>query len=472
MLDQHGHPIELGSGRFAKAFLGEEQWIESKTGHRRRVAIKALQRGVSREDQMRFQMEKEIVERVQGHPNIIELLASGESDNPDFVPPQLRDRVENDYIILELLDLSLEEMLKGSRNKRRRDDLLAMPVNERIFRVLDYMVPIATAVEYTHLVCNSCHRDIKPANILLKLADPNLRGSQMEVKLADFNVGKVNAPDVDVSLTSFQSVPGTLYFQSPEQEVNNFELLVNVQQGSAEVEYFEDFYIDIHENDTFSVFNRAEGYQILRADRERKRLILTRPFTEVSESNIRAKVTKSVGRPADIYSLGALFYYLISGAYANPKALYDSFRKFMEWTKKDESNTTRGYVTHEYQIIQNLRAPRVEEEGVDLAPDDRFFSYKHFLDGNGDLIDQPIMEIIAKAMIRNKPDSYCQAWDLGTAGISDFVDDLYSLYVRYGMNPAARTAYHRGGPAQKPSAMRRAFERLLGRRGLPQEPRR
>ena len=93
--DQAGNPIELGSGRFAKAFLGEERWVESKTAYRRHVAIKAMQCGVSTEDQMRFQMEKEILERVQGHPNIVEVIASGEADNPNFIPPQLRDRVEN-----------------------------------------------------------------------------------------------------------------------------------------------------------------------------------------------------------------------------------------------------------------------------------------------------------------------------------------------------------------------------------------
>ena len=102
VLDQSGMPIEFGSGRFAKAYLGEERWVESKTAFRRHVAIKCMQSGVSPEDQMRFQMEKEILERVQGHPNIIEVIASGESDNPHFIPPMLRDRVENDYMILEL----------------------------------------------------------------------------------------------------------------------------------------------------------------------------------------------------------------------------------------------------------------------------------------------------------------------------------------------------------------------------------
>src|SRR5688572_30032787 len=113
VVDDQGQPIELGSGRFAKAYLGEERWVESKTAFRRLVAIKILQKGVSAEDAMRFQMEKEILERVQGHPNIVELLASGESDNDSFVPPPLRHKVENDFMILELLDLSLEERLKG-----------------------------------------------------------------------------------------------------------------------------------------------------------------------------------------------------------------------------------------------------------------------------------------------------------------------------------------------------------------------
>src|SRR5829696_5334470 len=105
VVDEHGLPIELGSGRFAKAYLGEERWVESKTTLRRPVALKCLQRGVSGEDQMRFQMEKEILERVQGHPNIVELLGSGEGDSAGFVPPAIRDKVENDFMILELLDM-------------------------------------------------------------------------------------------------------------------------------------------------------------------------------------------------------------------------------------------------------------------------------------------------------------------------------------------------------------------------------
>jgi serine/threonine protein kinase len=440
-LDARGLPIELGSGRFAKAFLGEQHWLESKTNFKREVVIKIVQKGVSQEDLMRFQMEKELLERVQGHPNIVHLYASGETDDTTFIPQSIRDKVDPEFMILERLEMSLEERLKGSRSRQAKDDLLAAPMNERVFRVLDYMIPIASAVEYAHLIKNVCHRDIKPANILIGLPDPNLRGSQLQVRLADFNVAKLNDEEVNFGMTQMRNaVPGTLFFQSPEQETNVIELLVNVQQGVPEVEFFEDFYIQIAKNDTFSLFNRGEQYPILYADRSRKRLVLARPYRDVSESNVRARIQKSVGRPADIYSIGATLYYLISGAYANPKTLYDAFHKFIEYERADENNTIDAYLRHEYSVINSLRAPK-SADGTDVAPADRFFSYKHYLDGNGELIDPNVMLIVAKCMIRNKPDSYCQPHDLETKGISDLVQDLVDLYALFGVHPAARPTH-------------------------------
>jgi serine/threonine protein kinase len=440
VLDGKGQPIELGSGRFAKAYLGEERWLQSKTDFRREIVIKILQKGVSDDDHMRFQMEKELLERVQGHSNIVQLFASGEGENIQFLPLPIRDLVEPEFVILERLQMSLEERLKGSRNRGQKDDLLRCNVRERLFRVLDYMIPIASAVEYAHLVKNVCHRDIKPANILIKLPDPNLRGSTLEVRLADFNVAKVEDNDVQLGMTHLKgSVPGTLFFQSPEQETNIIELLVNVQQGSPEVEFFEDFYIQIAKNDSFSLFNRGESYTILSADRARKRIVLSRPYRDPPEANVRARIQKSVGRPADIYSLGAMLYYLISGAYANPKTLYDAFHKFIEYEKSDENNTIEGYLRHEYGVIQSLRAPKTDGQAV--APADRFFSYKHYLDGNGELIDPNVMLIVGKCMIRNKPDSYCRPHDLDTRGISELVQDLINLYALYGVHPAARPTH-------------------------------
>jgi serine/threonine protein kinase len=461
ILDQRGNPVELGSGRSAKAFLGEERWLESKTDFRREIVIKVLQRGVSEEEHMRFQMEQELLERVQGHPNIVELLASGENEDPNFLPPPIRDKVDTVFMILERLEMSLEDRLKGSRNKSQKDDLLLCDMRERIFRVLDYMIPIASAIEYTHLVLNICHRDLKPANVLIKTADPNLRGSTMEVRLADFNVAKLAGDgEVQIGVTALKAaVPGSQFFQSPEQETNLLELLVSPQNGSPEVEYFEDFYIQIGKNDTFSLWNRDEVYPILYADRARKRLVLARPYRETSETNVRARIQKGVGRPADIYSLGAMLYHLISGAYANPKTLYDAFHKFVEYEKADENNTIESYLMHEYGVINSLRAPKTESQGV--APADRFFSYKHYLDGNGELIDPNVMLIVAKCMIRNKPDSYCQAHDLETRGISELVQDLINLYALYGVHPAARPTHL----ARRAPVRRRALGGSLSRAG-------
>jgi len=464
VLDPRGMPIEIGSGRSAKAYLAEERWIESKTDFRREVVIKILQRGCSEEDHMRFQMEKELLERVQGHPNIVHLFASGEGEDPEFIPAPVRDKVECEFVILERLEMSLEERLKGSRAKGQREDLLALDPRERVFRVLDYVIPIASAIEYAHLVRNVCHRDLKPANILLGLPNPSLRGSTLEVRLADFNVAKLHDDEVNFQMTrtSMKSVPGTLFFQSPEQETNLIELLVNVEQGSTEVQFFEDFYIQIEKNDTFALFNRGEVYPILYADRAKKRIVLARPYRDVSENNVRAKVQKSVGRPADIYSIGAMLYYLTSGAYANPKTLYDNFHKFIEYERVDESNTIRGYLEHEYSVIESLRAPKTDQ-GVDVAPADRFFSYKHYLDGNGELIDPHIMLIVARCMIRNKPDSYCQAHDIETRGISEVVQDLIELYTTFGMHPSARATSlgrHLGRGPGRGAMTRRVGNRL------------
>ncbi|HEY8208419.1 MAG TPA: protein kinase, partial [Myxococcaceae bacterium] len=484
-LDAQGAPVELGSGRFAKAYLGEERWVESKTAFSRKVAIKLLQKGVSEEDGLRFQMEKELLERVQGHPNIIHLDASGEGVSNAFIPVVLRDKVDNDFMIVELMEMSLEERLKGARtNRASREDLLAYNFRERLFRVLEYMLPVAAAVEYAHVNRGVCHRDIKPANVLIRQPDSRLQGATLDVRLADFNVGKVKESTQDLSMTGFQQVPGTLFFQAPEQETNVLELLVNVENGSPEVEYFEDFYMPIGRHDSFALFNRGERYMVVGADRTRMKLTLSQPWAQKTERNVRAKVIKSVDRPADIYSLGAMFYYLVSGAYANPKSLHESFHKFIEYSREDEQNVVEAYIEHEYEVIANLRAPKKDGDKPEVAPADRFFTYKQYLDGNGELIDKQVMLVIARAMIRNKPDSYCQAWDVNTTGIADLVADLVTLYGVLGVDASARPAYlgrfshshqrRRGSKLPKPLAKLVDWFRTRpndpGGRGRPQSP--
>jgi hypothetical protein len=77
-----------------------------------------------------------------------------------------------------------------------------------------------------------------------------------------------------------------------------------------------------------------------------------------------------------------------------------------------------------------------------MAPADRFFTYKQYLDGNGELIDKQVMLVIARAMIRNKPDSYCCSWDVRTEGISQIVRDL--LHLADALAAQSGAARHRG----------------------------
>lgn len=247
-----------------------------------------------------------------------------------------------------------------------------------------------------------------------------------------------------------------------------FELLVNVAHGSNEVTYFEDFYINIAQNDTFQLFNRGARYVVMGADLRKKRVYLDRPYEEKDESNVRAQILKSVDRPADIYSIGAMFYYLVSGAFGNPKTLYDAFHKFIEYDgaeNKDTeaANTIDAYIEHEYSVINSLRAPRMDENNQPVvAPADRFFSYKHYLDGNGELIDKEIIKIIGKAMIRNKPDSYCQAWEISTGGISALVYDLRRLYSGFGTYMPSRPGHVILASPQREGALSRAWGSLKG----------
>ena len=424
-----GEPVEIGSGRFARVYLGFERRGEASADAARPVVIKMMQRDMDEGDATRFRMEKALLEHLQGHPSIVELISSGSITDPGL-PDGIWAECEGDYLVLERLDMNLEERLKGSRDPRAKEDLLALDIRDRLLRVLEYMVPVASAIEFAHIERNVCHRNINPSNVLIRLPDPKLAGSTMQIRLADFSAAKMEDQE---GVTRFAfSVPGTMYFQSPEQEVNILELLVNVKHGSKDVEYFEDLFVNVAKNDTFAIFNHTEEYPIASVDRVKKRITLDAAYRGGTEQNVRAHVQKSVGRPADIYSLGALFYYLISGATRSPKALNDTFVKFVEYSGPAETNTIEGFLRGEYAAIEAARARTAES-----APGDMMFPYQQFTDGTGAPIPIEIMTVIARAMIRNKADSYCQGWDLDTTGVTTMLRDVVALYGLLGLRPTA-----------------------------------
>ena len=214
-------------------------------------------------------------------------------------------------------------------------------------------------------------------------------------------------------MTRFRNVPGTIYFQSPEQETNTFELLVNVANGSHEVEYFEDFYIDVCENDVFSLYNRPEVYTIASADRARKRLILTTPVRRAERAE-RAGQGDQGGGPAGghLFAGGAV---LLPGQrrLREPQVAVRLVPQVHRVRAQGQERTpSRATSSTSTASSRTCARPRTTTERVEVAPEDRFFSYKQYLDGGGELIDKEVMYIIARAMIRNKPDSYCMSWDL------------------------------------------------------------
>ena len=311
---------------------------------------------------MRFQMEKEILERVQGHPNIVELLALGRvARTPSFIPPAMRDRVENDFMILELLDMSLEERLKGTRNRGARDDLLALPTARAAVprarlpgaggharsSTPTWCATPATATSSRPTSWSSC-----PTR--------NLRGSHAagEAGRLQHRQGRAT-PRSTSSMTPLPGAsPARSTSRAPSRRPTPSSCWSTSQQGSHEVEYFEDFYIDICENDTFSLFNRPEHYPIVGADRARKRLILATPFAEPSETNVRAKMIKaSAGRRTSIRWARCSTTWSAAPTRTRSRCTTRSASS-SSTSARTRTTPIAAYIEHEYSIIQNLRAPK------------------------------------------------------------------------------------------------------------------
>ena len=407
------------------------------------------------------------LERVQGHPNIVAPLRLGRERRPRVHPRRpSATRWRASSSSSSGSEMSLEERLKGSRARGKRDDLLALrragaPLPRARLHDPGRVARSSTRTSFaTSATATSSRRTSSSAS-----PNPNLRGSTLEVRLADFNVAKLHDADVNFADDAAEAAcPGTLFFQSPEQETNVIELLVNVHAGLARGGVLRGLlHPDREERHVRRSSTAASTYPILYADRAKKRIVLDRPYREASEVNVRAKVQKSVGRPADIYSLGALFYYLISGRLREPE---DPLRRLpqvhrVRARRRDQHH--RGVPRPRVLASStSLRAPKQPRRGVEVAPADRFFTYKHYLDGNGDLIDAHVMKIIARCMIRNKPDSYCQAHDVETrAASATLVQDLIDLYARLRLPPRPRAPPSSRGGVTRSSGGASSFARSV-----------
>ena len=164
---------ELGSGGFAKVYLAEHIYLNTK------AAIKTLHTQFSEQETQNFLIEAQNVAKLK-HPNIIRIL---------------------DYGIKGAIPFLVMEYASNATLYARHPKGNLVP----LATVKDYIKQIASALQYSHDE-KLIHRDVKPQNMLL--------GSHNEVLLSDFGIA-VNAHST-ASMKS-QEFSGTIAYTAPEQ---------------------------------------------------------------------------------------------------------------------------------------------------------------------------------------------------------------------------------------------------------------
>ena len=148
----------------------------------RKVAIKIIHKELSENVEMikRFKREAELVAKLK-HPNIVQIYEDGVFEG-------------RYYMILEYMENgSLDNFIK-----RVKPDLK---------KVLNYLVPIFSALEFIHSK-GIVHRDLKPSNILLD--------KDLTTKLTDFGIATFLWTG-NTRITTTNTAIGTIAYMSPEQ---------------------------------------------------------------------------------------------------------------------------------------------------------------------------------------------------------------------------------------------------------------
>ena len=172
----------LGSGGMGDVYRAEHTFAG------RVVAVKLLHADLADDPEFtrRLFLEAQAVNKIR-HPNIVDIVDAGPSD-------------EGPYVVMEYLDgVSLAHALDQCK---RVDTTTALAV----------ILPLLAALDAAHRN-GIVHRDLKPANIFLAHA-----GDEVIVKVLDFGIAKVLAgPGAPIPQTSTGIVFGTPDYLSPEQ---------------------------------------------------------------------------------------------------------------------------------------------------------------------------------------------------------------------------------------------------------------
>jgi serine/threonine protein kinase/Tfp pilus assembly protein PilF len=167
----------IGAGGMGEVYLAEDETLN------RKVALKLLPARFTRDEDRvrRFQREARAASALN-HPNIITIYEIGHSDSVH-------------YIATEYIE---GETLREVMGKRRLN----------AGEVLDVAIGVGSALAAAH-DAGIIHRDIKPENVMLR--------PDGYVKVLDFGLAKLAAPESVLKDSSTGAVLGTLLYISPEQ---------------------------------------------------------------------------------------------------------------------------------------------------------------------------------------------------------------------------------------------------------------
>jgi calcium/calmodulin-dependent protein kinase I len=162
----------LGSGYFAKVYLGEDKQSHEK------VAIKVIDKKMV-EDPASLENEINIMKKVN-HPSVVQMKA-------------VFDTKEKLYIVLELMEGG--ELYDRIVKRKRFNEADAAFVTRQIFEALAYLHDVGVV-----------HRDLKLENLLLVSKNED----DLRIKLADFGLSKLYAGRV------MQTACGTPFYVAPD----------------------------------------------------------------------------------------------------------------------------------------------------------------------------------------------------------------------------------------------------------------
>jgi len=158
---------------------------------------------------------------------------------------------------------------------------------ERIFRVLEYVIPVATAVEFAHLV-RHLPRTSSRQHLSSCRSEPAAIAD--EIKLADSTSAR-SRPDLDVSMTPFQPSPH-LYSRARTGD-QHLRAAGQLHPGLAR-SVLRDSTSDITENTRSACSTQRDVLD--RSANRTQEAVAHRPFAEPARSTRRAS-RASAGRP-------------------------------------------------------------------------------------------------------------------------------------------------------------------------------